>query len=380
MLYGQHEQDVNLRIIQAVGSERASAWTSADLSANPFALIYTQLSGLYQYFPNIKAQGPDLYPLLNSLRNSGWTAFMQAFQRDTLGLRDMILHVSYVNEKAVLRPVFPDLCEAFVQPENNELVLLKEWRLYEGAWERWVWVKGLLTRLTADGALLESTPLVDARGEEVFPFVVYHASGSAASFWDPYTGREVVEGSLNLAVQYTLFQHSILNATYAQRYVINAQPAGLQEVQGRAQIVGDASVILALEAGENQSAGTSSAGQWSAPYSPKELIEAIAIYEQRILGIALGTAEVARTTSDIRSGYSLAVTREARKEAQEVFSEIFRPRDIEVLNLIARLSGFDINVYDINYVLESPSERKRNMLEYLQKGIISPEQFREMFL
>jgi len=382
-LYGVHEADVIMRLRESLGQTRALAWGRPDLSANPFRAIWEQLSGLYRNEPQIEGTG-DVVALSSALRRASWLSALSGNQRDTLGLRNMIVAVEVDNDRHNIRfrPIYPDLASVQVNPDTGAVLSVKEWR--DAASTRfsmratgWVSVEhslGLRVWQDERGEILDQEIVTDASGLPCFPVASYHAAHTA-NYWDPWTGIEIVEGSLNLGVLYTEFMHSMANASWAQRYLIGAQPAGAAQVEGRAQVVADPATVALFEQSIDSS-GQPSAGQWNAPFSPRELIEAISMYEQRLLGMALGTAEVARSTSDIRSGYSLAVSREARREAQNAFIPTFLSSDIDLLNIVAAQLGIPVHVYNIKYSLQSDAENRAEILDFFQRGLLTVEEAR----
>ena len=78
-------------------------------------------------------------------------------------------------------------------------------------------------------------------------------------------------------------------------------------------------------------------GQWSAPVDPERLYAAIERYERRLVEMALGNAGVSRRESDVRSAMSLAVSRDAQRDAQRAYEPVFRRSDIRLLKLVAGL-------------------------------------------
>ena len=146
-----------------------------------------------------------------------------------------------------------------------------------------------------------------------------------------------------LALHYTHFGHVLRHAAWAQRYMAGVRPRGGEATaDGMAtQIVADAATVLDLEIDE-ESVGTSpQIGQWSSSANPEQMMAAIRAYERRLIEQAVGGVEVTRGTSDIRSGYSLAVGREAQILAQERFAPVFRRADRLALAVWSALLGAD---------------------------------------
>ena len=53
LLYSQHERDLNALLKQQLGSVRADAWGSPDLTANPYLSLWSQISVLYNAEPHV---------------------------------------------------------------------------------------------------------------------------------------------------------------------------------------------------------------------------------------------------------------------------------------------------------------------------------------
>jgi hypothetical protein len=350
-----------------VGAERAAVWGEPDLSANPFATVWTQLSGLYLYNPVVSGIGARTTEEVRA-----YWPFMQRVQRDALALRECGVFVERAVTGLRFRSIQPGLLTAEVDSIGDVAAITEH--LATGAAVRYDLAS--VRSYDKDGNLTaESGPLTDAFGAAYIPIILYHAAQTGA-VWDPYSGIEILEGSLNLSVYYSLFGHALRNAAWAQRYIIGGEPMNQSMSDGRSKITGDAAAILLFRLAEDGT-GQATAGQWSAPHSPNELIDAIAKYEQRILGMALGTAEVARSTSDIRSGYSLAVSREARREAQYAYAPVFAASDREALRLFGRLLGESNESAEVRHVLASPAERRAELLDLLARQVLEVSEVRE---
>jgi hypothetical protein len=102
----------------------------------------------------------------------------------------------------------------------------------------------------------------------------------------------------------------------------------------RSEVVTDPATMLMLqsrEGGSNPQAIT-----MASPADPEAVLRSIGMYERRILQIAgFSTPDVARQNADIRSGYSLAVSRESIREQQAKSETTFRPADCLLMSLAA---------------------------------------------
>jgi len=189
----------------------------------------------------------------------------------------------------------------------------------------------------------EAYPFRRADGTPILPWVLYHASETGC-VWDPYTMREVVEGSLMLGVYLTFFGHVLRDASWPQRYVIGARVLGADTVDGegnilagRREVVTDPATLLEMEM-DPAFSGQPLVGQWNASADPEKLLTSISMYERRILTLAgIQAPDVTRQDSDIRSGYSLAVSREQVRTLQRVYEPQFRRGDLQLVALAAAL-------------------------------------------
>lgn len=364
ILYGHHDSDVVDRLVLAVGSIRRSAWGPIDMTANPYLHVWTQLAALYRQAPEVDPPvgGEDTAA---ALADSGHWQLMQRVQRDCLGLREMLVRVDLLEDGLHTRPVFPDLVEA-TTTRSGALATVREWIQDPADSTKWIAIDTdpvkRIHRATDQNGLDVSADILggDSSGEAypwmsgdvpLMPYVVYHAA-ETGWLWDAWTGREVVEGTLQLSVFYSFFAHILRSSAWAQRYIIGGEPGGAglsQDGSQRTEVITDPSTVLVLQAAGDGVGGQVVAGQWASPADPATVLASIRSYEQRLVEMAVGAADVTRASSDIRSGYSLAVSREAVREAQRSYEPMFRRGDLAVLRIAAALLGAPTDGWRIRY-------------------------------
>ena len=284
------------------------------------------------------------------------------------------------------RPVFPDMVCAKAHPRRpSQPVRIRE--ALEDEAHGWLWHETSIENpkepyyrvytdsgLDVTGDILgeryegEGYTYRDSKGVPVIPYATYHAAETGYLF-DPFTMREVVEGSLNIGVLLTYYRHIVQNAAWSQRYVLGAEPMGMETVGADGQVVQrqvevDPSSLLVLRA--NQEGGQAVVGQWSPPADPEAILRSIAMYERRILLLAgMQPPDVTRQEADIRSGYSLAVARESVRAQQKAYEPMFRRGDQQLLRLSAialnratRKLAYPEDGYRIRYrsIPQSPQE------------------------
>lgn len=192
--------------------------------------------------------------------------------------------------------------------------------------------------LPVGGLVGEAYPYIRTDGRAVLPYVVYHAA-LTSNLWDTYFGREVVEGTLDICVLWTMHGHVLRDASWMQRWIMGAEVAGAS-VEGppgspRLQAVADHATILELQANPDFQ-GQAQVGQFAMPTDPLAFAESVVIRERRLVAYAgLAKADVLRESGDPRGGYALAVNREGQRESQRRYAPVFRPSDEELLSLTA---------------------------------------------
>ena len=376
-LYSQHGVDIEQLMRRKMGITRSQGIGAVDKTANPALTIYSQTAVLYNQAPTILVRD-DSMPVLDLVENAGYWPLMQRVQRDTLGMREMLVRVSLDDMDGTphFRPVFPDMVECEVLARKpSEIVILREW--IESPVFGWCRDTYDLTDLTnprrtittESGLDVTDTVLAGTRdlegyryrredGTPYIPYVVYHAA-TTAFLWDPYAYREVFEGALELGVLLTYFGHIVRNGAYGLRWTLNCRIAGSevpdQEIAGggivpasvalapaspRREVVTDPAIVTELES--DPDAANPQAGQWSVPADPDLHGKAIAGYERRLLVLAgLQPPDVTRADSDIRSGFSLVVSREAIRDVQRVYEVQFRQADQQVLAMVATMRNVE---------------------------------------
>lgn len=367
ILYGLHQPLVEERLVKALGTTRASAIRIVDMTSNPAWSVCSQLSALYREIPEVTP--PDgAEDTAAAVMESGWWQLAQRVQRDTIGLNDSLVRVDLdPDTKApAFRLVPPDLFSVVASPlAPAQPLAVKEWIPDPDDTSKWVQLhtdprSRVYMALDAEGADVTARVLGApsfsgddypflVNGLPVLPYTAYHCQETGYAL-DPYTGREVFDGALQLGVYYSFFGHTLRQASWAQRWAAGARPAGgdVDESGRRRDLVADPANVVMFE-GAEEGGGTAQIGQWSAPVNPEDFFASIERYERRLVDAALGTVGVSRRDSDVRSAMSLAVSREAQRDAQRAYEPVFRRSDLKLLKLIAGLRGEPTDGWRINY-------------------------------
>jgi hypothetical protein len=415
ILEGEWEQDIRFAVQEQAGQQRAKAWKKVDMSSNVLASVCGQLAVIYSRRPVVSHAEDEAAAKAVGDLLEGWESMMQRLQRNTIGLREMLLRpdVVVVDDEpvVVLRPVTPDMVLADVDSDRPEVpVRIRElrWRTAKDTGEGgWYWDEldvrdpgsptyvirrdtdqADVTAAFAGGSMSgESYPYRDSANRPYLPYVVYHADRTGQIF-DPYHGREVVEGTLTASVYYSYLGHTLLRAAFAQRYIVGGDVRGSKRDDGLHVVEADPSNVLLMETAENFE-GTPVVGQWGAGVSVQELEEAVSKYERRVAAFAkISASDIQRMSGDPRSGYALMISNEAKREASREYEPVFRLADRQLLAMVATMvnrktgSRLPESGYDLTYqaLPLSAEERKalREELDWLlERSFITEDEAQE---
>lgn len=397
---GSWTEDLAGRLHRALGHVRAEAWGDPDLSSNVFRSSCTAVSVLYDRSPTVDHEDEQGQSLIQTVADNGRWSLMQRMQRQTIAYREMLCRVdAEVTDDGTLkiidRPVYPDMVEIEPHPEDPAApAIIREWRLRnvrgQAQWTRDVWsiynggsytiddgsghdITDLFLDAPKSG---ESYPYKLADGTPVLPFGMWHGAVTGC-LWDPFELMELVEGSITCAVYWSFYGHVMLNCSWPQRYAINAKAVGASNSGGADRVITDPATVALFE-GMEDAASQAILGQWSPGADPQVMADAISVYERRVAAYAgISPSDVQRTAGDPRSGFAIALNREAQREAQRRYEPVFRPSDeaymratAVVCNSAAGSRVFPETGYRITYagLPASPEERQAER-EHIEKLI-----------
>jgi len=352
MLYNRFDADLDARVLAEVGPERAGAWRPYDRSSNPYRQVWEQLATLYDQEPEIIGPSPDVLALI---AESGYWSASQRLQRDILGLRDLPVLYELDDEGSPRSHViWPQYATVDVHPRRPTTAIAVHW------WEPdpyrpSTWVQYHIDpRRIVDGEggywatdTRGSDITMDVIGTNIYPWigqdgpiqpVVFRHAAMSGMAWDPYFGKQIVEGGLSLSVLFTHYAHVVRHATWAQRWALGVRPRGATTTDGGArQVVADPATLLQLE--QDEDATSPQVGQWTAATDAEKLVKSILLYERRLMDQAIGGVAVSRQQSDVRSGMALAVSRDSLARAEARFAPVFRADDRRAIAIWSSLLG-----------------------------------------
>jgi hypothetical protein len=414
LLEGTWEEDLHNRLQIHLGTVRKAAWGLPDMSSNVFRQIARSLASLYIQPPDVSHPTRNLAAagIVDMVARSGLWATMNRFQQLTIGCREywQRVHVSS-DGRLTFRPVAPDMTIAKSFADRPDYpVSVREMRERTDAEGKPRWTWDVLDISDPENPVYEVRAYVDGGkvgedlsavylggsysgaaypyrrndGRPILPYVLYHAERIGDRLFDCYEGIEVVEGSLNIAVSYSMLFHAIKDSSWPQRYIIGAEPQG-GTIEGgiagvRREVVSDPATVLMLRASDEQQPVI---GQWQAGCDVTQLENTISAFANRLAQDAgVSPADIQRMGGTARSGYAIQLSNEGKRDAQKVYSQSFRASDEQLVMTAAILanramgSQFPEGGYSVQYrsIPLSGAEldgRRKHALELLDAGLMT---------
>jgi hypothetical protein len=423
LLEGNWAPDLEDFLTDTVAIDRRQIWGSLDTSSNVFKQGCEALAVLYSRKPTVgirKESANNAFQYIGpggELDKSQYFGMMSTVQMKTIGLREMLVRVDISDSnKIMFRPVTPDMVYATAPTgDPTKCTELREYRLRvnEKTGETFWTVdhyditdklnpKYMVHLLEKDGQMGEDVskiflggnmsgenyPYRDGQGNPFMPWVFYHAKMTGKLF-SPYELSEVVSGSMVAATYYTFLKHLMFDNSFPQRYTASLQLAGLsaQDIgmaSQRMAINADPSSILCFTA-DPDSTTQPLIGQFAAGMSdPGIMLGAIVTYERRLATqMGIDPASVQKVSSDPRSGYSIAMSKESIREAQQRYEETQRYSDLEAIQKGAMVSnailgtsypteGYIINYESIELTELERKAQRENIIALMDKNLLGP--------
>lgn len=404
LLSGEWTEDLTRRLALQVGTVRRDAWGVPKTTSNPFSAICREQAALYSREPVVRAPKGDVIfgVLADAIRDSGLWAKSPEFQAHVIGLREALWRVDVSPSGSVsYRPVWPDLVEARADAARpDQPVELRELRWREG-WG-WTWdhlsILGdeapyyRIERYGTDADITldilgesysgESYPYRYSDGLPFLPYVMYHARSLGDRLWHERDLLEIVEASLDLATYHTMVGHVFTDASWPQRYMMGCFPSGGDSSTdgARKEVVADPAVVIALSP-DPTFTGQPIIGQWQASASVQELNAVIGEITDRVcVEAGLPPSDVQRLSA--RSGYSISLSNEGKRQAARRFAPSFRASDEELVGKTAALLnraqglnlpefGYSVQYVDLPLSPEELRSRREHALALLSAGLMS---------
>jgi hypothetical protein len=415
---GRWQRLLEDRLQEQLGSTRRQAWGRPDLSANPFKVVATELSTLYDADPDVKHnRAGDVSGFTDLVSRAALWPQMSRFQSMVIALREMWMRVDVEDGRLIYRPVPPDMTIAESDPSRPTIpTAYAEVRLRHVRGETvWAWDvldirdpanPSYTVRLATDDAKFGedvTEEVLGARfdgpaypyrrnpvgnetlGAPILPVVLYHASLYGDRLFDAYNGVELYEGSLSLALYYSYLSHCLRDASFPQRYAIGVRVAGSDSVDGgtrgqRVEVITDPTTILMLDAAME---AQPQVGQFQAGADVEKLEATIAAIAHRLATDAgLSPSELQRTSGSAKSGYAISLSQDGKRTAQRKYVMQFRDSDERLMAVSATLynramgtafpeGGWSVLYREIPLSPEELSSRREHVLAMQEAGLMT---------
>lgn len=367
LLTGEWDDDVDQHRKKHFDAVKDSIQGPSDKSSNTLDTYTEELGKLYEEEPDATNDDPDAaQDYLDAVTAGGWWQLAQRNMKYVLGMNEMLVRPSLTEEYGYnFRLVTPNLVYAEAPPDDPD----RPWYVVEARVREyppgsgtmiWTWdVADVRTEptfrvviprgneppvdITAeihDGATFEGAGYPEGwkvDGRPVVPYVIYHRQRTG-ELWNAWDGREMVEGTLTVAVLWTFWQHAVRDSSWPQRYIAGGFIRGLsdggedQYSKHKSVTTDPASVLQIVQDGNDPV----TIGQWQPGCDPKSLGEAIYAFELRLFHeYGMGADDFQR--GGVESGYAIAMKRESVREAQRVLEPSFRRGDEQLLRLCASM-------------------------------------------
>ena len=418
LMEGRWQRLLEDRLQEQLGSTRRQAWGRPDLSANPFKVVATELSTLYDADPDVRHnRAGDVSGFTDLVSRAALWPQMSRFQSMTIALREMWMRVDVEDGRIIYRPVPPDMTVAESDPSRPTIpTAYAEVRLRHVRGETvWAWDvldirdpqnPSYTVRLATDdakfgedvteevlGARFDGSAYPYRRnpvgnetlGAPILPVVLYHASLYGDRLFDAYNGVELYEGSLSLALYYSYLGHCLRDASFPQRYAIGVRVAGSDSVDGgtrgqRVEVITDPTTILMLDAAMD---AQPQVGQFQAGADVEKLEATIAAIAHRLATDAgLSPSELQRTSGSAKSGYAISLSQDGKRTAQRKYVMQFRDSDERLMSVSATLynramgtafpeGGWSVLYREIPLSPEELSSRREHVLAMQAAGLMT---------
>ena len=300
MLEGKWREDLRRMLHRQLGDTRAHATGNPDITKNLLRAVVSQMAITYDSPPLIKHENETQRQLMTGLLDiAGLWSLSARHQQMLLAQREAGYCIDVVDGEFRFHPIPADRLLAISSPETPMEPHTIYWyrprqNLVGGKPGEVIWTRDCYSienpdmpvfRIEDAEGTQDLTSVYGGLGEvprkadgmPVLPIVLNHASNTG-KLWDPFFGIELVEGALQCAVFWTFFGHVLRDASWPQRWAVNAVPAGsvAQEDRGGSYVVTDPSSVLMLLA--NNPDLPVSLGQWQPGGDPSALGAAIRSY------------------------------------------------------------------------------------------------------
>jgi len=369
LLRGTWAEDLERRRLQFFDPTALRVQGLCDVTKNCFRSTIGQLAALYDLAYRVSNDGGAADDMEAIIKAAGLPQLEIRHHRNVVGLRESLLvpRVAGTGTEArmIYRAVTPDFIEAEAPMDDpDQPDFLVEFRARKDpvtkrkVWTRDVWnvrdldnpsfhvedAQGKPTdkfdpRLDGEAYVWRYTQAPRA-GVPFIPHELTHAERTGMLF-DPWEGHELVDGALNTGVLFSFWNHVVRDASWPQRWAINAVPVGARgdtKDEGLTYIPLDPSSLLMLKTQTTSGSITAAVGQWAATADPGILLRTICDYAAQLaIDYGISPTDIQRTTGNAQSGFAVELTRDGVRTAQRRFRPEARRSDERLLEKTAAM-------------------------------------------
>jgi hypothetical protein len=362
MLEGHWESDIIKRLSEKLTPNRNVNLGRPTQSLNLFQSAVRQISIQHDdpctfSNPLLTESATDIFNQIVS--SSHIHSILQKNSEYVVGLRENLIRIDYTADGIQLHIATPNtIVTEHAVGNPNKMIQVKEMTHYliEGEWEPcWsIWdisnparptfrvenddgddvtSSVILPEMSGEGEMIPTEWIwFDSEGQPFLPWVKYRAQYTCHQ-WDAYAWSELAHASIDVAILWTAWNKVVLDASWAQRWVIDLMIQGMsQTVDGTATIECDPTSIIALKSNPDKAGST---GQWEPASDPEKLAIAIQAFQSSVLSnIGIHPADI-DASQNTQSGVAIQLKRSAQRRLAMKMIPQFRDGDTELLEKIA---------------------------------------------
>jgi len=359
-----------------LNTQRLDAIGRPSSTLNLFRDVVSQLAIQY-YKPltinHAEATTEQLSELGELIQTVSLHSYQQTNSEYVIGLRESFICIKLSvddNGKNVVRleVVAPDTVQC-ITDDSGQLVyfrregrwLIPNTREYVEGWEEYSLLDSIATYriykytdgtdltnvIYPEGFLgLKEYPFYDAEDIAFIPVAKYRARTTNDEF-NPYHFSELVEGTLQVGALWTYWNRAVRDASWPQRWVLNAQPAGLSNTHdglgapfNTATVSTDPTSILVFTSEDGKQVNI---GQYEPGGDPEKIQRSIEAYQASIVRCAGIHSSDLEDVASNQSGIAISLKKASQRRLAQQYVEEFRKADLDLLYKLVTVYNEYIN-------------------------------------
>jgi hypothetical protein len=368
MLAGLWESDISRRLNERLTPGRICNLGRPMQSLNLFASTVRQLAVQYDAPPTVT--NPALLEAAglvwqNIVEKSHLWNILQQNSENVIGLRESFIQVEWTDGGLRLVSVTADTVTTESAPNDPDRILvMRVARAYKingrsvpafAVWDVRNQAAPVFRVEDAEGGDISRQVIPDPQpwpyyipgtataelplGTPFLPFVKYRAQDTSEP-WDAYAMAELVHAALDVAILWTAWGKVVLDASWAQRWVIDLMLAGLSVANAgsagaTATVEADPTSILVFNTKGGGASGQ--VGQFATPADPAQLASAVQTFQASVLSnIGIHPSDI-EAGAGPQSGVAIQLKRSSQRRLAMRMIPQFRAGDTELFSKMAMI-------------------------------------------